>query len=94
MLGTGGTSCCTAPATPVTVSLTGVVLGTGTEIGAGPLGDGGAGELEAGSAGGVEGAGGACEAGGESVWRGLAGAVGAVLGRSGARAFASACECL
>ena len=92
MLGTGGTSCCTAPATPVTVSLTGGVLGTGTEISPGPLGDGGAGELEAGSAGGVEGAGVAWEVGGESVWRWLAGAVGAVLGRRGSRAFAAACE--
>jgi hypothetical protein len=92
MVGTWGTSCCTAPATPAAVSLTLGEVGTGTEIGAAPAVAGGLGELETGFAGGVDV--GACEAGGESVWRGLAGAVGAGLGRCGARAFAAACECL
>ena len=94
MVGTWGTSRCTAPATPAAVSLTLGGVGTVTEIGAAPADEGGAGDLEAGAAGGVDGAGGASEAGGELVWRGPAGAGVAGLGRCGTTAFVAACECL
>ena len=94
MVGTWGTTCCTAPTTPAAVSLTLGGVGTVTEIGAAPADEGGADDLEAGAAGGVDGAGGACEAGGELVWRGPAGAIVAGLGRRGTTAFVATCECL
>src|SRR6267142_286992 len=53
MVGTCGTSCCTAPTTPAAVSLTLGGVGTGTEIGAAPAVAGGVGELETGFAGAV-----------------------------------------
>ena len=65
MVGTCGTSCCTAPTTPAAVSLTLGGVGTGSKIGAAPgVAAGGVGELETGFAGGADE--GTCEAGGAS----------------------------